>query len=357
MSTVQQPPPPVPPVRPRRRRVVLAGAVVLALVAAAGFAGVRWWQAAHRSPLVKAMALAPADTQRYLWTDWAEVRRQLDAPLSADSSTEELQEMLTAGYARDLSSASAMVDSATGLHEFAGFSPATADWELFAQGHSGALSVVQLTEEVTEESVEAALERAGYVRDGELWDGADVQSGIGVSPEFSYVVLREGRVYAGDSRTYLARALEGGSEPDRAVEAAAAALPDPVSALVYTGDYACGELALSGADENDEAQGEELVRQAGGVAPLSSYAMGTTRDGDVRVVLGFEDHDQAVRDADARAALASGPAPGQGGDFADRFELGEVRATDALVTMELEPVEGAYVLSDLSSGPVLFAAC
>jgi len=28
-----------------------------------------------------------------------------------------------------------------------------------------------------------------------------------------------------------------------------------------------------------------------------------------------------------------------------------------VVTMHLEPVEGAYVLSDLSSGPLLFATC
>ena len=32
-------------------------------------------------------------------------------------------------------------------------------------------------------------------------------------------------------------------------------------------------------------------------------------------------------------------------------------AEGSVVEMELDPVEGSYVLSDLSSGPVLFATC
>ena len=61
--------------------------------------------------------------------------------------------------------------------------------------------------------------------------------------------------------------------------------------------------------------------------------------------------------ADSRAVLASGPAPGQGGDFRDRFSLRSATAEDDLVTLDLAPVKGAYVFSDLSSGPVLFATC
>ena len=73
--------------------------------------------------------------------------------------------------------------------------------------------------------------------------------------------------------------------------------------------------------------------------------------------MSFESEDQARTNADSRAALASGPAPGQGGDFEDRFRLGTVSAEGDVVTMELEPEDGEYILSDLSSGPVLFATC
>ena len=48
---------------------------------------------------------------------------------------------------------------------------------------------------------------------------------------------------------------------------------------------------------------------------------------------------------------------GQGGDFTDRFTLRSARADGSVVTLELRPVKGQYVLSDLSSGPVLFATC
>ena len=73
--------------------------------------------------------------------------------------------------------------------------------------------------------------------------------------------------------------------------------------------------------------------------------------------MGFETEKQARTNADTRTELASGPAPGQGGDFSDRFELGPVTADGVVVTMELTPTEGSYVLSDLSNGPLLFATC
>ena len=79
--------------------------------------------------------------------------------------------------------------------------------------------------------------------------------------------------------------------------------------------------------------------------------------GHVRVVLGFEDKEQARTNADSRAALAGGPAPGQGGDFTDRFSVESATADGELVTLDLKPRRGTYVFSDLSTGPVLFATC
>jgi hypothetical protein len=73
--------------------------------------------------------------------------------------------------------------------------------------------------------------------------------------------------------------------------------------------------------------------------------------------MAFDEEDQAQADARTRSRLASGPAPGQGGDFRERFTLGRVAADGRVLTMELERVEGAFVLSDLNNGPVLFATC
>jgi hypothetical protein len=55
--------------------------------------------------------------------------------------------------------------------------------------------------------------------------------------------------------------------------------------------------------------------------------------------------------------LARGPAPGQGGTFGDRFRVTSVTAQGSLVVMQLDPRPDASVLSDLSTGPLLFATC
>jgi len=73
--------------------------------------------------------------------------------------------------------------------------------------------------------------------------------------------------------------------------------------------------------------------------------------------MALESAKQARSDADSRRDLASGPAPGQGGTFAERFSLDKVSAVDRVVRMDLTPVDGWQVVSDLNQGPVLFATC
>jgi hypothetical protein len=272
-----------------------------------------------------------------------------------DPSAAKVEAFLSKGFDADLTSASAMVTSAAALQSHLGFSPATADWELFAQSSSGAVVVV---DPGSTDGIERALQRTGYKHGGHgTWDGTDVVVQLGITPEFAHVAVQDGRVLASDSADYLDEVLEGGFSPTHEVDQVAGALEDPVSAVVYSGDYACGHLAMSQADDVDQAQAAALLQQAGGVDPLTAFAMGAGPDRQVTVALGFESHDQAVHDADARATLASGAAPGQGGDFGDRFDLGKVEASGRVVTMRLQPVKGAYVLSDLSTGPVLFASC
>jgi hypothetical protein len=114
---------------------------------------------------------------------------------------------------------------------------------------------------------------------------------------------------------------------------------------------------MAGAGDDDQAEGEALVERAGEVNPMTGFAMAVRPGGDVRVAMSFESDEQARTNADSRAALAGGPAPGQGGDFTDRFRVRSATAEGATVLLDLEPVEGQYVLSDLTSGPVLFATC
>ena len=186
------------------------------------------------------------------------------------------------------------------------------------------------------------------------------QSGS-ISPQFSHWALDRERhlILASDDQKYLAQAVDdvGKEEGGESVSGVAKAAGDTVSAIVLDSDQACRSLAMSQADPVDQETADDLLAEAGKVNPLTGFALATQPGGDILAVLSFENEAQAKVNADSRAELASGPAPGQGGDFTDRFTLGKVAADGAVVTMDLKPVEDAFVLSDLSSGPLLFATC
>ncbi|WP_139175689.1 hypothetical protein [Nocardioides lianchengensis] len=344
----------------RRRTVALVLAV--ALVAAAAVVGVRWWRAEHRTELQRALDLAPTDVERISWTAWADVRRELGTGADLDT-------LLDQGYDADLTSASALVGSAPLLADEFGWSPATAEWELFAQSEAGAAVVVRMPDDVDLDTLGDRLDALGYTRptdDTGVWKGGDellaqIAEGRGSTPLLQYVALDTDAhlLTLGDRASYLESVVEdrGDGDPDDDLAEVVEAVGEPLSASVFRGDYACSALAMSQADPSDQATADQLLAEAGEVNPLTAFAMAVRPDRDVLVAMSFENDDQARTNADSRAVLAAGPAPGQGGSFSDRFTLGDVTADGPVVTLPLKPVDGAYVLSDLSTGPVLFATC
>ena len=90
---------------------------------------------------------------------------------------------------------------------------------------------------------------------------------------------------------------------------------------MFTGDFACSELAMSRADDEDRQLAQNLVEDAGGVNPLDGLLVAALPGGRLRVVMGFENEDQATANARARATLASGEAPGKGGTFGELFTV------------------------------------
>ncbi len=348
---------------PRRPALVLA-AVVLLVVGGL----VVWRLGSSATAFEEAVATAPEGTERATWTDWSAVRRELGVDLDAGASSQEVQALLDDAFTQDLASASALNTSAVVLHEELGVSPATLRWELFAQSADGAVEVLAVTEDVDLDDVRDRLQALGWKppdSGGGVWvGGADVLAGVGpgLTPELQHVAVldEEGLLLTSDTAGYLERAVEaarGEAERVAGLDDVTVALGDPVTAVVYTGPHACEKLAMAQADADAQAQADQLVDAAGGVHPLTAFAMGSFPGGDVRVALEVEDADDAGAEADARGKLASGPAPGQGGDFSERFEVVRAAADGRVVTLDLEPRDGEYVLSDLSSGPVLFATC
>lgn len=351
-----------------RKWLAVIGAAVLVLALVIG--GLVWWRAGQETELEQALSVTPADAERVSFTDWRAVRRELGADLSDASSAHHLTRFLDDAFDADLSPMSALVASAEVLHEEYGFSPATLEWELLAQSPEGAALVMRLPEGTDFDALADRLEELGYERpqeSGGVWSGgADLLPSIGtVTPELQYLAVDADQrlVVGSDAEGYLSRAMEtvaGDADPVTGLEPVAGAVSTedgPLAAALYTGPQACTALAMGGAGQSDQDEARELVEAAGEVNPMTGFAMAVEPSRDVRVAMSFESEEQARTNADTRAQLAVGPAPGQGGTFDDRFRLGRVSAEDSVVTMELEPREGEYVLSDLTSGPVLFATC
>jgi hypothetical protein len=348
----------------RRRWIVLL--VAAALVVSAAVVVVWRLRSDDRSRFAAALRLAPTSASRFSWTDWAGVRAELDADLSSSSTGDDVGVFLQDAFDRDLSSTTALDASAPTIQDEIGFSPATLDWELFTQGTDGALVLMGLPEDFDVAGLRDRLRSIGFAEpdeaDGVWRGGVDLLEGLGgpVTPELAALVIDEdaGVLAGSDDPDFLERRgdLARGDDEDGVRDVVDAVGP-ALSASVATGDQACSSLAMTDADPADRTRASELVEQAGGVHPVTGFAIAAQPGGGVRVAMAFETDDQARADADSRSKLAAGPAPGQGGTFPERFELGEVVASGRVLTMAMTPVEGTYVVSDLSHGPVLFATC
>ncbi|MBM7516609.1 hypothetical protein [Nocardioides nitrophenolicus] len=348
-----------------RRRWILLLALAILVVAAVAVVGWRL-RTDDRSRFATALELAPTSAARFSWTDWAAVRSELGADLSASSSGADVDDFLQDAFDRDLASTTALDASAPTLQDELGFSPATLGWELFTQGKDGALVLMGLPDGFDVAGLRERLRAVGFEEpddaDGVWRGGVDLLEGLGgpVTPELAALQIDEdaGVLVGSDDPDFLARRdeLARGGEEDGVSDVVTAVGP-ALSASVATGDQACSELAMTDADPADRTRATELVEQAGGVHPLTGFAIAAQPGGGIRVAMAFENDEQAREDADSRSRLAAGPAPGQGGSFPERFELGKVVANGRVLTMAMTPVEGTYVLSDLSHGPVLFATC
>ncbi|MCW2736178.1 hypothetical protein [Nocardioides sp.] len=349
-----------------RRAVVALVAVAVVVVLVAGLAA--WRLLTPDTPIARALSVVPADTSRVSWTDWTGVRRELGADLTADSTAEEVEAFMGDAFGADLSAMSALGTSAGVMQSELGISPATLAWELLAQSPDGAVEVMGVGDDVDMDDIAGRLAALGWTEpdeeDGVWVGGPDVLTGVGqgLTPELQHFVLLADRhlVLSSDQASYLeqvSRVVSGDADSADGLADLASGLGEPLAAAVYDGAYACEHLAMSQADDDARAEADQLVEAAGGVHPLTGFAMGLLAGGDLRAVMEVEDADDAPGDADARAQLAAGPAPGQGGDFADRYSVQEASSQGRAITLDLQPHDGEYVLSDLTSGPVLWATC
>lgn len=351
----------------RRRAAVGAAAVVLLAVAAV----VAWRYLAPASDYEQAMATLPASTLRATYTAWDEVRAAAGGDgLAAGSGEADVAGFLDRAFDRDLVSTSALADSTVAMRARYGVSPLDASWEAFGQSESGQVAVLQVDDDVDLAGVEQRLRSLGYdtpaggLGSGGTWAGsADLVATIdpGLTPVFENVaVLEDERLLVlsdrSDAVSGAVDVVRGDAPPLDEPDLAAAA-EEPVTAVLWASDFACEDLSMGSADEEDQRVADGLVDDAGGVSPLTGLVVAQQPDRSLRVGLEFETEEQASDNLQPRVDLAAGEAPGQGGSFADRFTVASAEADGDTVRLELDPRDAQFVFSDLTSGPVLLATC
>ncbi|MFL6155318.1 MAG: hypothetical protein ACJ72D_04475 [Marmoricola sp.] len=348
-------------------------AVVLALVVVAvvGVLARGWWKDAHRSDLSRALDVVPSATLRLSFTDWSAVRDQLGVH-GTTTSSKRIATMISTAYDTDLSAVSSIDGSAVALQKYFGFSPGTMDWEAYAQADAGATMVVRMPDDFDLGKVTAKLADLGFTKpkksDGVWVGGTDLVAAIDptITPELQYVAVLADKhlVVTSDGKGYAAKAAAVAAGRGRSLGDLAGArgavdvLDEPVAAMFWSRDFACTDLAMSQATEDDQDAADALVTKAGKITPLQGLVMALRPDRDLVVAERFGSAGEAKENLRARARLAVGDAPGRGGSFSDDQRLTSSRTDGSSVLLTMRPKEKkGYVLSALDSGPLLFATC
>ncbi|MFL6023217.1 MAG: hypothetical protein ACJ72O_07750 [Marmoricola sp.] len=355
-----------------RRRTVAIAVILLVVLSALVVIGVRFLADRNRTDLRRALDVVPSSTLRLSFTDWAAVRSTVHSNPGQDPSDEAIDRLISRGYDTDLTAASSIDDSAKALQEHFGFSPATIDWEAFAQGRSGATMVARMPDGFDFDAVKRKLASAGFTKpqhdDGVWKGGVDLVATIDqtITPELQYIAVLADRhlIVSSDTEGYAkaAAAVAGGhgrSLGDVAsVRDVVSPLAEPAAAMVWAEDFACSDLAMSQASTDDQDTGTSLVDRAGGIAPLSGLVMALGTDRSLTVSELFDSQRAAKQNLQPRAKLIVGPAPGRGGSFSDDLTLTKSHTDASTVQLVLKPrTKTGFVLSALDSGPVLFATC
>jgi hypothetical protein len=329
----------------------------------------------RKSPYEQAIQWLPQSSLRVSFTDWSKVRTIAGGTaLGARSAKGQVTGFLNRAYDQDLTTASALSDSTyTLIHKF-GFSPLDAQWEIYGQSRQGSVDVLQLDDSVNLAPVERDLRRLGYrppaggpgtggtwVGSPDLIAGIDtaltpVEQNVTVLPDQHVVLMSDSPSYAETSANVITGDAPSVADVD-GVSDLVGASEDPVNSVLWARDFACADLSMGDAGAEDQRVGDQLVRRAGGITPLTGLMMAQQANRDLVVGMRFESSDEASANLQPRVDLASGAAPGQGGTFRERFSITKAQADGQDVVMRFRPRNRESLLSDISTGPVLFATC
>lgn len=362
-----------------RTTTIIVAAVVI--VVGSAVVGARWWNDTHPAGIDGAIAVLPASTQNVLFTDWSQVRIQLrvmqgqevsglgtwlnSATYSPDSTSADLLSSLTS------ISLVADPDAALQMQKSLGVSPANLQWEAVGKLPNGSVEVLNPNATVNLASVRSTMLKAGYSPTKTNANILAAPAAISAAlPNFSYVVLFPDQhlMVAGANPGVLAGTTQVVAGKARSLNSVTTltdmtkTLSQPVAADVWVGDYVCGAdpisySAQSYPDATVEQQMSTAISQVGGLTPLVGFALTMNSDNTVTAAAQFTSDAEAQRDLKPRATLAAGPTYVSADNYSQEFSIASAQTKNSTILLNLQPVPGDAVLSQLVQGAIIFASC
>jgi hypothetical protein len=345
--------------------------VALVTLLAVVVAGVALARVPRATPAVAtAFASVPAETLTATVTDWAQVRAELSRRGGSG--------LLDRAYDSDASAVSVLGAMVPVMRRHYGWSVLDAEWEALAQSRAGASVVVQLPTGFDLGVVRDGLEELGYQQPldaGGVWrGGTDLVAGIapGTTPLMAHavvlddtrrVVFSDAPGYAGETAAVVTGDAASFGESE-AVRALGEQLEGSVASVAHVGAHGCRVMGFGEASGLDRTAAARRIEAVGGLTRHTGVGMGLVAEPDdvglrrPMLVVAVHLPRTVADEAQRRARLARGAAPGQGGTYGSRFAVAAAQQRGQDVVLRLRPRHAqAQLLSDLNAGRLLFAAC
>ncbi|MEJ7636041.1 hypothetical protein [Aeromicrobium sp.] len=355
-------------------RLALTSILVPLLVIAAAITAGRWAggevAADTRSSLTAALDALPDDTSVASFTDWSQIRAELD--LGSATTPADRAALTDDALLRDLTTRSVLGQYTEEMHDVYGWSPADLEWEAYGQAADGAAMIASLDRSVSFSTVRSRLKDLGYAEDGGVWslgaDDATTEAGVELTSTLGSIALlpRQRLIVAADRSAYVSTVLKtvDGEAMSllsvRSVSGVAAALAGADTALLQSGPFTCETTSLRDAGPEVAAQARAAIDRAGGLVRPSFTGRaldgGSSSTETMRFALAFASPEVAARQLRAREALASGPFIGRSGRIEESLVLrsSAVQGSTMALRFRHDPDSVPYMTGE---GPLVFAGC
>ena len=339
--------------------------VVIAAVAAAGWA-VSSPRHDVRSSLSQGLDLLPADTRVAGFTDWGQIRTDLDF---GDDAGIDVGALVSAAFERDLAARSVLQASAPAMQESFGWSVGDLRWEMYGQATDGSVVVAGMDDDLEEKEITTVLSDLGYTESGGIWSIVPDElptAAPGADPLMTNIAVLDGKrtIVMSAQKGYLGTVLDADRSRSTlagvtAAREAAGPLVGAHSVLLEDSKDACKTSGFDDQPADVITRAENRLEPLGALATVAYggraiYDRGGSQQ--LRFSMTFGSAAEASRQLALRQKLTTGDFIGRSGSVKDVLTRphGHTDGPAAVLDFDFDRSKGSFMSG---VGPVLFAAC